>query len=74
MKLKYVMVAKGNGIEYNIGCADWETVFDHYDGYSIMEEFHTVYIMDNYTGEIYAHRDIIEDECGIETREWKKKM
>ena len=74
MKLNYVVVAKTEGIEYNIGCADWEVALDHYEEYATIPEFHTVYIMDNYTGEVYAHRDIIEDEWGIEVREWKKKM
>jgi hypothetical protein len=30
--------------------------------------------MDNYTGELYAHRDLEEDAWGIELREWKKKI
>jgi hypothetical protein len=30
--------------------------------------------MDNHTGELYAHRDLEEDQWGIELREWRKKM
>jgi hypothetical protein len=73
-KKNFVVVAKAEGIEYNIGCDDWEMALDHYDEYAMLEEFHTVYLMDNYTGELYAHRDFEEEEWGIEVREWRKKI
>ena len=74
MKMNFLVVAKADGVEYNIGCADWITAIDHYEEYATIKEFDTVYLMDNHTGELYAHRDIEEDEWGIEMREWKKKM
>ena len=73
-KKNFVVVAKANGVEYNIGCDDCVTAFDHYEEYSAIPEFHTVYLADGHTGELYAHRDLIEDEWGIEVRKWKKKM
>ena len=73
-KKNFLVVAKAEGVEYHIGCDDWEMALDHYEEYATIEEFHTVYLMDNHTGELYAHRDIEEDEWGIELREWRKKM
>lgn len=73
-KKSFLVVAKAEGIEYNIGCDDLEVALDHYEEYSAISEFHTVYLANNHTGELYTHRDIIEDKCGIEVREWKKKM
>ena len=73
MKKNFMVVAKADGIEYNIGCDDWITAIDHYEEYATIKEFDTVYLMDNHTGELYAYRDIEEDKWGIEVKEWKKK-
>ena len=73
-KKNFLVVAKAHGVEYNIGCDDWDVAVDHYEEYATIGEFHSVYLMDNHTGEVYAYREIEEDEWSIEVKEWKKKM
>lgn len=73
-KKNFLVVAKAEGVEYHVGCDDWETALSYYETYAMLEEYHTAYLMDNRTGELYAHRDLEEDEWSIEVKEWRKKM
>lgn len=67
---KFTVIANSTIMDAEMRCRDYYEACEIYDNFKNTGSFHQVYIMDNETGELYKHYDIIPDGNGVRITEW----
>lgn len=70
MEKRFKVVANSTIMDAEINVQYEDEAFEMYNDFKDSGSYHQVYIMDNETGELYAHFDKCLDGNGIKITEW----